>query len=166
MVVDTNTATLGDGQPALFRQFVLRADACREDDKIDFQLAAISKVHGFSGLLATLHDLLGIFARVDADAHMFDFFTQLLATLSIKLFCHQNGRKLNNMCFNTQVFKGAGRFQSEQAATDDSAAFAASGALFNRFEIFNGAVDKAILCIRALIGGIQGNEPVAMISLS
>ncbi len=82
-------------------------------------------------------------------AHAFDFAPQLLAAHLVELFGHQHRREFDNMGFHTEVFQRAGRFRAEQAAADHRAAFAATGAGFNRVKIFNGAINEAILSFRA-----------------
>nr|BFF12550.1 hypothetical protein GCM10025699_38530 [Microbacterium flavescens] len=44
----------------------------------------------------------------------------------VELFGHQHRREFDNMGFHAEVFQRAGRFQSEQAAADYRAAFAAA----------------------------------------
>jgi hypothetical protein len=86
---------------------------------------------------------------MDLHAHTFDFTLQLLAAHIIQLFGHQHGRKFDDVGFHAEVFQRAGGFEAQQAAADDGAAFAATCAGFNRVQIFNGAVNKAVLSFRA-----------------
>jgi hypothetical protein len=70
---------------------------------------------------------------------------KLLATHLIQLFSHQHWGKFNHVGFNAEVFQRASGFQAQQAAADDGTAFAAARAGFNGVEVFNGAVNKAVL---------------------
>ncbi len=82
-------------------------------------------------------------------AHAFNFAPQLLAAHLVELLGHQHRRELDNMGFHAEVFQRACGFEAEQTAADHRAAFTATGAGFNGVEIFNGAIDKAILGFRA-----------------
>jgi hypothetical protein len=86
---------------------------------------------------------------VNFHAHAFDFAPQLLAAHLVELFGHQHRREFDDVGFHAEVFQRACGFQAQQAAADDRAAFAATGAGFNRVKIFNGAINKAILSFRA-----------------
>ncbi len=145
-----------DGQAALFRQLVARADAGGEDDEVHFQLAAVGKAHGFARFSPFLNDLFGVFAGVNLHAHAFDFTTQLVTTHVVELFGHQHRGKFDHVRFHAEVFQRACGFQAQQTAADHRTAFAAARAGFNGVEIFNGAVDEAVLLSEPLIGGIHG----------
>ena len=110
-VVDHNTAAGSDFQTALGGQLIARADTGREDDKVDFQLAAVGKTHGFTRLRPFLNDLFGVFASVNAYAHAFDFTAQLFAAHLIQLFSHQHGSEFNHVGLNAEVFQRARGFQ-------------------------------------------------------
>ena len=74
-VVNHDAAARSDFQTALGGQLIARADTGREDDKVDFQLAAVGKTHGFTRFGTFLNDLFGVFTGVHAHAHAFNLAT-------------------------------------------------------------------------------------------
>ena len=66
----------------------------------------------------------------------------------IQLFSHQHRGEFNDVSFNAEVFQGTSGFQTQQAATDNGAAFATARARFNGVEVFNGTVNEAVLGFR------------------
>ncbi|CCK04166.1 hypothetical protein BN129_2923 [Cronobacter sakazakii 701] len=86
---------------------------------------------------------------MNSHAHAFDFTAQLLAAHLVKLFGHQHRREFNHVRFDAQVFQRARGFQTEQTAANHRAAFAATRAGFNRVQIFDGAVNEAVLGVGA-----------------
>ncbi len=94
-------------------------------------------------------DILRIFAGVNPHAHLLDFLAQLVAALYVELFSHQYRRELDDVGFHAKVFQRARRFQTQQAAADHRAAFAAARALFNRVQIFDGAIDETVRAVGA-----------------
>ena len=99
-IIYDDTPTRSNVQTTLGCQLIARTDTGREDDKVDFQFAAVGKTHGFTRFDTFLHNLKGVFAGVNAHAHTFDFATQLLAAHLIKLFRHQHRGKFDNVGFN------------------------------------------------------------------
>ncbi|GAR58338.1 hypothetical protein NGUA15_00067 [Salmonella enterica] len=74
-VVNHDPAALRDGQTALGSQLVAWANTGREDDKIDFQLAAVGKTHSLTRFVTLLNNLLRVFTGVYTHAHAFDLAT-------------------------------------------------------------------------------------------
>ena len=99
-IIYDDTPTRSNVQTTLGCQLIARTDTGREDDKVDFQFAAVGKTHGFTRFNTFLHNLKSVFAGVNAHAHTFDFATQLLAAHLIKLFRHQHRGKFDNVGFN------------------------------------------------------------------
>ena len=151
-VVNHDPTALRDGQAALRCQLVARADAGGEDDEVHFQLAAVGKAHGFACFSPFLNDLFGVFAGVNLHAHAFDLTAQLIATHVVELFGHQHRRKFDDVGFNAEVFQRACRFQTQQAAADNRAAFASTRTGFDGVEVLNRAINEAILSLRAFNG--------------
>ena len=111
-IVDHDTAAGSDFQTALGGQLIAWTDTGREDNKVDFQLAAVGKTHGFTRFGTFLNDLFGVFAGVNAYAHAFDFTAQLFAAHLIQLFSHQHGREFNHVGLNAEVLQRARGFQT------------------------------------------------------
>ena len=147
-IVHHDPAALGNRQTALGGQLVAWTNTGGEDDKVNFELAAVGKAHGFTRFGAFLHNLFGVFAGMDFHAHAFNLTAQLIATHVVQLFGHQHRGKFDDVRFNAEVFQRSGCFQTQQAAPDHRAAFTAACAGFDGVEIFNGTVNEAILRFR------------------
>ena len=63
----------------------------------------------------------------------------------IQLFSHQHRGEFNHVGFHAEVFQGTSGFQTQQASTDNGAAFATARARLNSVEVFNGTVNEAVL---------------------
>ena len=109
-IVNHDPAALRDGQTALGCQLVAWTNTGGEDDKVYFQLAAVSKAHGFTCFGAFLHDLFGVLAGVNFHAHAFDFTAKLVATHVVELFGHQHRGKFDDVGFYAEVFQRARGF--------------------------------------------------------
>ncbi len=148
-VVDGDAAAAANLQPALTRQLVLGADAGGEHDEIHFQQATVGEMHGFARCAAAVDDLLGIFAGVYLDAHALDLAAQLVTAHRVELFGHQHRSELDHVRFHPQAFQRTGGFQPQQPAADYRTAFAAARTGFDGVQVFDGAVNEAVLAIRA-----------------
>ena len=66
----------------------------------------------------------------------------------IQLFSHQHWGEFNHVGFNAEAFQRTGGFQAQQATADNGTAFAAARARLNGVEVFDGAVNEAVLGFR------------------
>ncbi len=157
VIVDDDTAALGDGQIAVATEGILRADAGREDHHVHFQLAAVGKGEAVFSLLTAMHqDLAGALAGVHLHAHGFNLAAQQLAALTVELLGHQHRGKLHHMGLETQCLEGTGRFEAKQAAPDHHPALAALGGAADGLQILDGAIDEALVVLAALNGRHPG----------
>ena len=67
------TPTRSNVQTTLGCQLIARTDTGREDDKVDFQFAAVGKTHGFTRFNTFLHNLKGVFCWCERARPYFRF---------------------------------------------------------------------------------------------
>ncbi|CCJ92910.1 hypothetical protein BN131_583 [Cronobacter malonaticus 681] len=84
------------------------------------QAVAIGKLHRQAAIF--FHNRGGGFAGMHADVQRLDFLAQHRSAWRIKLHRHQPRRKLHDMRFQPQLFKGIRRLKPQQAAAHHHAA--------------------------------------------
>ena len=156
MIVYNDAAALADFQFALSRQFILGANARREDDQVGFEFFAVGKAH-FVGVLFAINNLLGVFAGMDTDAEIFNLFAQQFTAAIVNLNGHQSGSKFHNMRLQTEVMQGLGGLQAQQPAANHGADFAVGAGGGYGFKIFDSAINKGV---DAVVTRYRWNEGV------
>nr|GEU28124.1 hypothetical protein [Tanacetum cinerariifolium] len=148
VVIDLDAAARTDGQAALARQHVARADAGREHDHVGVQVAAVGKLHSV-GAIDAIDDCRGVFARVDRHAQFLDLAAQHAGTAIVHLHGHQARRELHHVGVELQIAQRLGAFEAQQTAADHHAGFGARAAFEHRFQVFDGAIHEAVLAVLA-----------------
>lgn len=157
VIVDSYAAARGYGQFTVTAERILRAYAGGEDHHIYFKRAAVGKGESMPGVTTAVHqDLAGALAGVNLHTHGFDLAAQQLATLTVELFRHQDRGKLHHVGLEAERLESTGRFQAEQAATNDNTTLAAPGGAADGFQILYGAVDEALVVLTACNGRHPG----------
>ena len=151
VAVDRHAAARADGQRALPRQFVARANAGREHDHVGLEVGAVGKHHAVA-----CGGAVGHFERVAAGVHMhserFDLVAQHTAAGVVDLHRHQPWGELDHVRFEPHVAQCFGALEAEQATAHDHAALRHGARGFHAFKIFDGAVDVAVRPVAARDG--------------
>ncbi|KPH88225.1 hypothetical protein GLUCOINTEAF2_0203911 [Komagataeibacter intermedius AF2] len=118
--VDHDAAAWSDGQPAVTRQPVLRADACGKHDQIGFKERAVGKDKPVAVCLARGDPLRGMGCQ-HLDPQCLDPLLQGLAAVVIKLHRHEARREFDNGRGQPQPRQRVGGLQPQQSAANDHA---------------------------------------------
>ena len=100
------------------------------------------------------------------DAQRLDARAQQPAAALVDLHGHEPRRELDHVGREAEVLQRLRRFEAQQAAADHHAARGVLAGLADGLEVFDGAVDEQPGRSRPGIGGTNGLEPVARISMS
>ena len=143
-LIDHDAAALADQQIRGARQLVARADARREDDRVDVQLGAVrepQRAHAPVGA----HDLAAGRRRVDDDADLLDALAENGAARVVELQRHQPRRQLDDVRLHPQLLQRVRRLEPQQAAADHGAGAArvVGRPGGDRLQVLDGAVDEA-----------------------
>ena len=149
VVVDHDAAAFANLQHALTGQRILRTDAGGEQHDVGFQRLTIGKTHAMAAAFARL-DTLGVLAGVHGHTQLFDLAPQHGAAAIIHLYRHQARCELHHMGGQTHVTQSFGGFKPEQTATNHGADLGAGARGTDRFQVLDGAINKAVVAVVAL----------------
>ena len=74
----------------------------------------------------------------------------------VNLHRHEAWGKFDDMGFQAQIGQGFCRFQTQQTAANHHADFTHGGSGFHGFQVFDGAVNQAILTVMTWDGRYEG----------
>ncbi|OWW20252.1 hypothetical protein AYR66_12865 [Noviherbaspirillum denitrificans] len=146
--VDRNAAARAKREAALARKFITRTNTGGEDQHVRFEVRAIREYEAVTSLFA-VDDFERVLLRVHADAQLFDLLAQHAAAAVVHLHRHQARCEFDHVRVELHVAQCLGALQAKQAAADDDTALGAGAALQHRFQVFDSAVDKAVLAVLA-----------------
>ena len=111
-LIDHDAAALADQQLRGARQLVARADARREDDRVDVQLGAVREPQRADAPVGA-HDLAAGRRRVDDDANLLDALAENGAARVVELQRHQARRQLDDVRFHPQLLQRVRRLEPQ-----------------------------------------------------
>ncbi len=114
-------------------------------------MRAVGELHAVRARLA-VDDFECLLACMNLHAQLFDLAAQHAPAAIVDLHRHEARRKLDHVRGQPHIAQRLRTLKAEQAAAYHDASFGAHPTGLHRFQIFNGAIDEAVLTVVAFDG--------------